>query len=52
MKSDNDKIVRFLEKSGITVCMEDGRIRNVVEYARKVLVERGEIEWMPQDEDE
>lgn len=52
MKNDNDKIVRFLEKSGITVYLEDGKILNVVDYARKVLVERGEIEWMPQDEDE
>lgn len=50
--SDNDKIVRFLEKSKITVETESGRLYNVVEYARKVLVERGEIEWMPQDEDE
>lgn len=50
--SDNDKIVRFLEKSGITVELSDKKLLNVVEYARKVLVERGEIEWMPQDEDE
>lgn len=50
--SDNDKIVRYLQKSGITVYLEDGRILNVIDYARKVLVERGEIEWMPQDEDE
>lgn len=50
--SDNDKIVRFLEKSKITVETENGRLYNVVEYARKVLVEQGEIEWMPMEEDE
>ena len=50
--TDNDKIVRFLEKSKITVQMENGKLYNVVEYARKVLVERGEIEWTPMEEDE
>ena len=50
--TDNDKIVRFLEKSGITIEMSNKKLYNVVEYARKVLVERGDIEWRPMEEDE
>jgi len=52
LMTDNDKIVRFLWKSGITVETQDHKLINVIDYARKVLVERGEIEWQPQDEDE